>query len=226
MRFRLRLVKKTTGELSSIQKPCGSWTHQACAERKAEKAIEAFLRHWEGLDVVYFVSVPTNPSTFDRLRKRRQGKVVQWVTVRRTDGTTHLYSSRFLPGPECPETWVEINPEAGLQLFAGQSVALPGVDRLSSKPSWQPVSVHVSGVNVSLGGVPDAIWERAVDAAADRLRVEFGTQVEPGEPLPPEVPVQDWIDVLAEEIEREREAHAHPLVPPEPHVYSYQEEED
>jgi hypothetical protein len=183
-------------------RPCGSWTHQPCAEEKANTLLHHLERAWEKGEHLHLASYRTDSLALVRIRQRRRKRPCPWLWVARSDGWTHYLSGEALPGRGVPQRWVEVRPAAASELLAAAILRLPGVGRVRAHPRGRPAppppgrrrtrtyTVH--------GPLDEGRWEEALRQAAEVIRLKYGAAFKPweGDPLPDEVPVSAWIEEL------------------------------
>ena len=107
----IRAASHVDGSLFSMKSgPCDGWTHQECAEARANELFDHLKLRWLPLRSVYLTSFPTDKRTFDRIRQRpkRDGADYRWVWVKRSIGMTYYLATSPRPGREIPTDWVEL----------------------------------------------------------------------------------------------------------------------
>jgi hypothetical protein len=181
-------------------RPCGSWTHQPCAEKKANLILWHLRGVWSRSDGLFLTSFRTDPIAMVRVRQRRKGQNEPWLWVSRSDGWTHYFGTVALPGRDAPRDWVQLTPATAIELVAACALALPGPERVRAHPQWRagerkPEKKATRTYTVH-GPIDEDRWEGALRQAAEVVRLKYGVAFEPwhDEPLPPEVPVSAWVE--------------------------------
>jgi hypothetical protein len=199
----LRGINKRTGLPVSFTVPCGTYSHQPCAEAKVALKLMLMQGRVRLSGGYFFALMRTADLTRNLVAGRRYtlGKKldypVWYLRVDRTDGWTFFFASDALGGRKEPSMFYKL--EDPLPVVAG-AMKLPGVLRIQGSQSGRSDDGHGDVEVEYLGFAGEAVYGHVVRIAAEIVLERYGIEVDMLAPtrLDGGVTPEQWIDCMQE----------------------------